>query len=160
MPYNVCMKWLKQKNKKKSDLGPLVVQRKQRAENRNCHSQNNGPGFVDKMKQMIRNSTKAFASSSTLSLRESPWNQSSTSAASARINQSNLLNEVVVINSDTSNDSFATGMNEKIWIGSQFMMSPTSQQRFAAYKYFDILNCYILLFLYFDIFILSYFDML
>ena len=60
------------KNKKKSDLGPLVVQRKQRAENRNSHSQNNGPGFVDKMKQMIRNSTKAFASSSTLSLRESP----------------------------------------------------------------------------------------
>ena len=135
------------KNKKKSDLGPLVVQRKQRAENRNCHSQNNGPGFVDKMKQMIRNSTKAFASSSTLSLRESLWNQSSTSAASARINQRICLIRwslsTLILRRTVSSQS----MNGKPWIGSQLMMSPTSQQRFAAYFY--ILNFSIFTFLYF-----------
>ena len=61
--------------------------------------------FCGQMRQMTMNS---FASSSSLRpcLRESLWNQSSTTAASARINQSNLLNEVVLINSDTSNDSF------------------------------------------------------
>ena len=43
-----------------SELGPT----EQHAENRKPHSQNNSHGFVDIMKQTLRNATKAFESSS------------------------------------------------------------------------------------------------